>query len=389
MSKLPITLIYDPIMFKGGSKVATSDALNLCSNQTQYFVVVTADSEFWEKTEFYKKHQPRVYDLPLSKWLTLHHNGLLYWLEQLVAAFILMFFIARFRGVATLLGGSGPGIDMPLYLVQKMTGKHVVQWVHGNVGCSRSIGYCLINASAVFYLPSTKQSILKAMGCYTARTLRNEDVEAIADLYFHSENYFETINGIAKSRWPTPVQRSLPVAFWAASLLKWKGLETLIDAIKHANTVQPVPVNICYIKPRNTQLPVSNAPINLRHTQWYQDPRNLDEIRSQSNIFISTSRGEPFGLSILEALAAGMCVLLPSDNAYWDQKLTHNKNCIKYQPDDPHSLCNALLYAFNERDVMERCCNEAIKVAKEFKAEARYQSFARYLDCNETLVAQK
>ncbi|MEI8597440.1 glycosyltransferase [Vibrio sp. M60_M31a] len=129
------------------------------------------------------------------------------------------------------------------------------------------------------------------------------------------------------------VKKHAGVYFWAASLLKWKGLETLIKASKRAAISQSVVLNVCYIRPVDTCLPISNAPVLLSHTIWYEDPENLDDIRSQSNIFVSTSCNEPFGLSILEALAAGMCVVIPSDGAYWDKTLTHNENCIKYQPE--------------------------------------------------------
>lgn len=387
MAKLVTTLIYDPILFKGGSKVATSDALHLCSPDSHQFIIITADKHYWHSTEFYRKHQPIVCSMPLSKWLSAHHNGLLYWLEQFFAAFILLMFVTRFHQITRLIGASGPGIDMALYIVQKLTAKEVIQWVHGNVGCSRSIGYCFVNASAVFYLPSTKKSIKKAIEHYLQHRLQSDDVESISTLVINHANYYETVNGITQNRWPSQAQRVYPIGFWAASLLKWKGLDTLIEGLKLADRIKPLSFNICYIKPLSSQLPVSSAPVNLVRTQWYQEPDNLDEIRRQSNIFVSTSRNEPFGLSILEALAAGMCVLLPSDNAYWDKQLTHNVNCIKYQPDDPDSLCHALLYAFSDFDIMERCCNGALDIASQYKAEQRYLSFVRYMDNNQHQVA--
>ncbi|KHT38763.1 glycosyltransferase family 4 protein [Vibrio sinaloensis] len=388
MDKRPVTLIYDPIMFKGGSKVATSDALAQCNPQTQRFIVLTADKQYWQKSEFHQLHDAKICSLPLCKWTSQHHNGLLYWFEQLIATVVVLFFMVRFYQTSQLLGASGPGIDMPLYLVKKLTGKRVIQWVHGNVGLSRSIGYCLVNADAVFFLPSTKRSIQNAIEQYFWSSLNTGDVGALSELFIQSENYFETVNGITESRWPTPCQRDIPVGFWAASLLKWKGVDTLIDAVKLAHTLHPLPFNICYIQPQNTNMPVSNAPVELPHTQWHQDPIGLDEIRRQSNIFVSTSHNEPFGLSILEALAAGMCVLIPSDNAYWDQVLTHNENCVKYQPNDVDSLCDALLYVFNDKQAMQRCCQNGLDIAQQYKASVRYDTFARYLCRHSATVEQ-
>lgn len=380
MDNRPITLIYDPITFKGGSKVATSDALALCPTTDQKFVVITADKQYWENTEFCQQDDTSVYHLPLAKWLTRHHYGVLYWIEQYVASLLLLFFIARFSKVTKLIGASGPGIDMPLYIVHQWLNIEVIQWVHGNVGCSRSIGRCLTLASAVFYLPSAKKSMRIAIEHYFKSKTDIEDISAIASNYLNCDHYYETINGIAASRWPTRCQTDFPVGFWAASLLKWKGLDTLIDAMRHAQMIRPLALNVCFIRPKNTELPVSKAPVILKYTTWHQDPDNLDEIRSQSNIFISTSHSEPFGLSILEALASGMCVLIPEDGSYWDQKLTHNVNCVKYQPNDPNSLCNALLYTFNQREVMQQCCQNALIIAQTYQAEKQYAKFAQYMN---------
>lgn len=375
MANLPTTLVYDPITFKGGSKIATSDALNLCTVNKQHFLVISADTGYWQQTEFYQRHQPTLIKLPMAALLTRHHNGILYWLEQWLTALIVLFFISRSKCVTQLLGASGPGIDMALYLVQKLLGLPVIQWVHGNVGLSRSIGYCLTKADAVFFLPSTETSIRNAIEHYFKAKTNIADSQAISTHFISASHYHVTINGLAQSRWPSRSQTDFPIGLWAASLLKWKGLDTLVEAVKYGQKVRPLALNICFIRPNNTRLPVSNAPVNLLHTQWHQDPDNLDEIRAQSNIFISTSYNEPFGLSILEALAAGMCVVIPADGSYWDQVLTHNENCVKYQPGDANSLCDALLYAFSERDVMQACSRKAHKVSQTYRADIQYQKF--------------
>lgn len=374
------TLIFDPITFKGGSKIATSDALNVCRIASNEFIVLTVDPEFWKATEFYAKHNVTLRKVSAVSWLMKKHNGAFYWLNQLYLLLIMLKTLVIERGIAKIVGASGPGIDMPMYLLKAFLNIEVTQFIHGNVGLSRSIGYCLTIADAVFYLPSTRKSLKVALEAYLQHATKIEDTSALAESYLKSSSYQSFVNGIPAQRWPTECQKSVPICFWAASLLKWKGLDTLIEASKLAARCKPIALNVCFIRPVDTCLPVSKAPVLLKHTEWYEDPDNLDEIRSQSNIFVSTSCNEPFGLSILEALAAGMCVVIPQDGSFWDQQLTHNENCIKYQPNNADSLCDALLYATNDSQAFERCCTNARIVAEQYKAEYRYQRFAQHIN---------
>ncbi|MFM2590009.1 glycosyltransferase [Vibrio sp. TBV020] len=374
------TLVFDPIPFKGGSKIATSDALNVCDNSSCQFVVLTVEPEYWEGTELYSQHDVKVTKIWHSAWLMKHHQGYLYWLNQCLLLCQLLLALLRFNRVHQVVGASGPGIDMPIYLAQALFSFQVTQMVHGNVGVSRSIGYCLTKADAVFYLPSTRPSLKAALEVYLANVTGVADTHSLAECYLKSASYQSFVNGLPESRWPTQSQQHLPICFWAASLLKWKGLDLFVESLKTCSEFRPISANICFIRPKDTCLPISDAPINIRHTNWYDDPSDLDYIRSQSNIFVSTSQNEPFGLSILEALAAGMCVIIPQDGAFWDTRLTHDENCIKYQPDDAQSLVNALLYASNDSRVLERCQTNALATAQQYKAEYRYLRFAQHLN---------
>ncbi|EEX92412.1 glycosyltransferase [Vibrio orientalis CIP 102891 = ATCC 33934] len=374
------TLVFDPIPFKGGSKIATSDALNLCDRESCHFIILTVDPEYWQATELCAQHTVKVAKLWHLAWLMKHHHGYLYWLNQCLLLIQLFFALLRFNRIQQVVGASGPGIDMPIYLAQRLFSYQITQLVHGNVGLSRSIGYCLTKADAVFYLPSTRQSLLDAIQTYVAKETGVSDSEVIAQCYLRSPTYQVFINGLPKSRWPTLAQQDLPIYFWAASLLKWKGLDLLVQALKECSAFKPLSTNICFIRPKDTCLPISEAPINIRYTNWYDDPSDLDSIRRQSSVFVSTSHNEPFGLSILEALAAGMCVIIPQDGAFWDQNLTHNHNCIKYHPNDAQSLINAMLYASNDASVLKKCQTNALLTAQQYRAEYRYLRLAQHIN---------
>jgi len=119
---------------------------------------------------------------------------------------------------------------------------------------------------------------------------------------------------------------------------------------------------------------VSETKTPVNGINWYESPSNLDEIRRSNSIFISTSKREPFGLSILEALAAGLCVVIPSDGAYWDHRLIHNKNCIKYTPGDASDLAHVLRDLQANPNRLNRIALTGKLVAQQYRASVRYKN---------------
>jgi len=191
-------------------------------------------------------------------------------------------------------------------------------------------------------------------------------------------------NGLPDHAWPSRCQHERPVIFWAASLLKWKGLETLLNALKRIEPRARPETQICYIRPKETQLPVSDAPIVIDAVHWHENPAHLDEIRTTANIFVSTSHNEPFGLSILEAMAAGHCVLIPADDAYWDRTLKNGIDCIKYRPGDTLDLANKLHAISGDMDRIRSLGNAAAKIASGYRAKIRYAAIVDSLQEKES-----
>ncbi|PMN70658.1 glycosyltransferase family 4 protein [Enterovibrio norvegicus] len=362
MSRLTHIVILDPIAFAGGSKVSTKHVLSQLESQEARVTILTADPETWASSQAY------VAKLHMPKRLEMAEQGLGYFARHILIAMQLLWLRLFVGQMHTALGASGPGVDLGLYLVKALLGYRLVQMIHGPVATSRTIGRCLNTADNVFYLDATQPSLsdaLKAAG-------HSPDVAS------HSQ--FQPFrNGLPKQSWPRQCQYDYAVMFWAASLLKWKGLDTFTAALSQLTPAERPESHVCYIRPKQSNLPTSEAPQTLSKVFWHHAPENLDEIRAGANIFVSTSTKEPFGLSILEAMAAGMCVIIPSDDAFWDRQLTANQHCLKYQPDDVDSLIEAIQTADQNMQQVKAMGQAASTIALQYRADLCFAAICESL----------
>jgi len=355
-SKINI-LIIDPIRFRGGSKVATETILRQIDQHRFNITVLTSDKNSWNLSSI------RKLSIFEPKFFRIKEQGIPYFIKHTILSLNIVLAIIRSKNTKIVIGASGPGVDFSIYLIKRFFNYKIIQFVHGDVAKSKTIGRCLSVSDRTFYLPSAYPSIKKALS-----TVGLSD-----NLWRKSKNVNELENGICKNQWPSACQYKIPTIFWASSLLKWKGLDILINAIRKIDIENRPDTNICFIKPLDTQLPISDHFMDIKNIEWYEDPNNLDKIRASSNIFISTSKNEPFGLSILEAMASGHCVIIPEDNAYWDRTLFHNKNCIKYAPQDPDDLRSKIEFLQNNPDVIKRIGMCAQIISLEYRAEDLHQ----------------
>lgn len=358
-------LVIDPTAFTGGSKIATENILRLLDTNKIRITVLTTDKDSWTW------HGIERVNMVEPRWLSKQQQGIPYFLRHTLIAFQLLWVCLRYGKFDLALGASGPGVDLSIYLLRTLMKFRIIQLVHGPVATSRTIGRCLRVADEVHYLDSSKESLQNALSTID-----------VIPIQLKPPQFQVMVNGLSAHNWPTPIQHYRPVLFWAASLLHWKGLDTLLNALKKFDDTDRPETHICYIRPADTTLAVSSAPINISKVHWHENPANLDQLRSKASIFISTSKEEPFGLSILEAMASGHCVLVPADGAYWDQVLNDDINCIKYTPDNPLDLANKILALSQNMDKVKALGTAAMKVAKYYRAEICYRPIKNALDSN-------
>lgn len=350
-------LIIDPIRFRGGSKVATETILRQIDQNKFTITVLTSDKNSWNLLSI------RKLSLFEPKLFRKMEQGIPYFIKHIILSLNIAFAIIRTRNTRIVIGASGPGVDLSIYLAKRFFNYKIVQLVHGDVAKSKTIGRCLSVSDRTFFLPSAHPSIQKALSTVGLSDERWRKKQIVSE--------FE--NGICKNQWPSPCQYKIPTILWASSLLKWKGLDILIDALGKIRAENRPNTHICFIKPLDTLLPISNHHIDIENIKWHEEPKNLDQIRASSNIFVSTSQNEPFGLSILEAMASGHCVMIPADNAYWDKTLSHNKSCIKYAPQDTDDLRSKIQFLQDNPDVIQRIGMCAKNISRKYKAEDLHQ----------------
>lgn len=84
-----------------------------------------------------------------------------------------------------------------------------------------------------------------------------------------------------------------------------------------------------------------------------------------SDIFISTSWWEGFGLPPLEAMACG-CAVITSKSGGVNEYAKDNENCLMFEPKNEVELTEKLIRLINEDNLRNKLSQEGVKTAQNF-----------------------
>jgi glycosyltransferase involved in cell wall biosynthesis len=247
------------------------------------------------------------------------------------------------------------------------------------VATSKTIGRALLVADRVYYLDSSLASLTRAIKSFSPET-------GLADI-LENDRFCAFSNGLPGARWPTESVATTVEVFWAASLLKWKGLATLLEALRMTPLDDRPQTQICFIQPKATNLEMGPGPEPIEGVTWHENPACLDRIRSECSIFVSTSHNEPFGLSILESMAAGLAVIIPRDGAYWDLRLNDKSDCLKYMAEDAADLALKIRYLQQNPKQLLDLGRRAKQIALEYRSDRVYAGILQGLTSAGTIAS--
>lgn len=101
------------------------------------------------------------------------------------------------------------------------------------------------------------------------------------------------------------------------------------------------------------------------HVKFLGNVRNVRAFLKSSNIFLHTATYEPFGLVILEAMAAGLPVVTLNGNGNKDF-ITHNTNGFIFDKQNPLIFAKQIINVFNTSKLYTKISKNGIETAKKY-----------------------
>lgn len=159
-------------------------------------------------------------------------------------------------------------------------------------------------------------------------------------------------------------------ALMACRLVPVKRVELLVSAVRlEPRLAGQLQVRVLGNGPFEAGLRQASRGLDVRFEGFRDD---VAQVMAQCDVFVQTWADEPFGLAVVEAMAAGLVVVTP-DRGGPAEIVGDDRHGIFYAADDARSLAQALLKAVR----MPEAVRDAMRDAAAARAMARYSASSR------------
>ena len=187
--------------------------------------------------------------------------------------------------------------------------------------------------------------------------------------------------GLSRAQWPSPRTSSTSRRFWCSALTPWKGISLLQRALHEAPGAG---ADVCaadllaWGSPDAIDAPW--APGCEVHRNASQDV--IDQLRARCGVYVHTAlQPEPFGRSVLESMAAGLCPVVPDEGGP-SELVLHQVSGLHYQARSHESLVQALKQLDASPALREHLAAEALARAPAFESTAVFEPVVRSLEAS-------
>jgi glycosyltransferase involved in cell wall biosynthesis len=237
--------------------------------------------------------------------------------------------------VDVVVANNDPAVNAAAYLATEARGIPVVQLIRGHARASSSSQVLLERAAAIY-------------------SHGGPDEARRAGFVGLEQRWRRLDEGLSRQHWPRRRRVDAHRWVWASTLARWKGLPLLLEA--YGALSEPPPLDVCYLPLAADHCDAASLPPTVpRGVTLHRKPPDLDGIRAQSSVYVHTAVvPEPFGRSILEAMAAGLCPIV-SDEGGGARLVRHKETGIVYEARSLSSLQAAMQLAQSNPGLVDAC----------------------------------
>jgi len=169
------------------------------------------------------------------------------------------------------------------------------------------------------------------------------------------------------------------IVIYVGRLAKYKGIETLLDAL--GPVLEQENLFLLYVGAPNTNVPGTKQAIGrmeqrIAENRWSNRVKflgyrkDVPGLLASADVLVHPSRTEGFGLTLAEAMAAGLPVV--ASNVEGIPEVLAGTDSIMVPPDDPDALCRAVLRALHRSpEEAAQAIEKGRKRAEDFRASKR------------------